>query len=559
MPIPAHPRGLARGFLPATLAALLAAGGTAAALTAGPAVPLAPAVAAVGTNATAADARELSGVFRTVAEQVMPAVVAVEARVETPAGPDRQVRRFRGQLPEGMTPENFDPFSDPRFRRFFEDSFPGREFPRGLEDRGFRNERNQLPGPRRGSIQVKGGSGVVIDPDGLILTNNHVVEGAAEVVVRFENGDEYVTSDVLTDPDTDVALLRLDPEDLGDKKLPSVPLGDSSRTQIGDWVLAFGSPLNQQFSMTAGIVSGKNRVTGSSPETSLARRENFIQHDAAINPGNSGGPLVNLDGEIVGINTAISSRGGGYDGIGFAVPSTDTKWIVDQLKENGTVNRAFLGVFMQDLDAATAEALGVPSDAGVLVADVIGGGPAEAAGVEEGDVIVRLNGDDVTDPRQLGRLVERLTIGEEVPLGVIRDGGRRTLKLKAVSLADAPQVTQRVERRRGRGGENGEVGDAVELAPFGLTLSPLNDTWRDRLGVGEDATGAVIVSVSGPARAAGLRPGQLVERLGRADLAAADDLDAAAESVDEAKPLLVLVSDPRGGNSRFVTLRPDAE
>ena len=553
MPIPAHPRGLARGFLPATLAALLAAGGTAAALTAGPAAPLAPAVAAVGTNATAADARELSGVFRAVAERVMPAVVAVEARVERPAGPDRQVRRFRGQLPEGMTPENFDPFSDPRFRQFFEESFPGREFPRGLEERGFRNERNQLPGPRRGSIQVKGGSGVVIDPAGLILTNNHVVEGAAEVVVRFENGDEYVTSDVLTDPDTDVALLRLDPEDLGDKKLPSVTLGDSSRTQIGDWVLAFGSPLEQRFSMTAGIISGKSRTTG------LAARENFLQHDAAINPGNSGGPLVNLDGEIVGINTAISSRGGGYDGIGFAVPSTDAKWIVDQLKENGTVERAFLGVFMQDLDAAAAEALGVPSDAGVLVADVIGGGPAEAAGVREGDVIVSLNGDDVTDPRQLGRLVERLTIGEEVPLGVIRDGGRRTLKLKAASLADAPKITQRVERRRGRGGENGEVGEAFELEPFGLTLSPLNDTWRDRLGVGEDATGAVIVSVSGPARAAGLRPGQLVERLGRTDLTATEDLETAAGDVDEAKPLLVLVSDPRGGNSRFVTLRPDAE
>ncbi|MEM9704207.1 MAG: trypsin-like peptidase domain-containing protein, partial [Planctomycetota bacterium] len=352
-----------------------------------------------------------------------------------------QIRRFRGQIPNGVTPEGFDPFSDPQFRRFFEENFPGRELPPGFGDRfrgeGFRNERNQIRGP----MQVKKGSGAVIDPAGLILTNNHVVEGASEVTVRFENGEQYTTDDILTDPDTDVALLRLNPDDLAGRTLPSLPLADSARTQVGDWVLAFGSPLNQQFSMTAGIVSGKSRTSG------LARRENFIQHDAAINPGSSGGPLVNLDGEIVGVNTAISSRGGGYDGIGFAVPSNDVKWITDQLEENGAVRRAFLGVFMQPLTAATAEALGVPTDAGVLVADVIEGGPAEAAGIQKGDVVVRLNGKGVTDPRQLGRLVERLPIGEAVPLEVIRNGGRRTLEFKAADLADAPQTARRIERR----------------------------------------------------------------------------------------------------------------
>ena len=533
-----------RGLLPATLAAALAAGGTVAALSAGPTAPL-PEPAPVGTNATAADARELSGVFRTVAENVMPAVVAVEARVERPA-PDRQVRRFRGQIPRGTNPQGFDPFSDPQFRRFFEEAFPGRELPNG-----FRNQRNQLRGPS----QVKAGSGVVIDPSGLILTNNHVVEGAAEVTVSFENGDEYTTSDILTDPDTDVALLRIDPKDLGDRTLPSVPLADSARTQVGDWVLAFGSPLNQQFSMTAGIVSGKSRTTG------LAARENFIQHDAAINPGNSGGPLVNLDGEIVGINTAISSRGGGYDGIGFAVPSSDAKWIVDQLEKNGSVTRAFLGVYMQPLDGAAADALGVPSDAGVLVADVIEGGPAAAAGVEEGDVIVSLDGRNVTDPRQLGRVVERLEIGKEVPLAVIRDGGRRTLKFKASNLSEAPQVARRAERRerRGNGDGDGEVGETLELNSYGLTLAPLNDTWRERLNLGDEAVGAVIVEVEGPAAAAGLRPGQLVERIGRTEVASADDLESALAAVDADKPLLVLVSDPSGGNSSFRTLRPDAE
>ena len=528
MPIPTSLRGKsARGLLPAALAGLLAAGGTAAALTAGPAAPPIAPLAAVGTNATAADARELSGVFRTVAERVMPAVVAVEARVERPAASSPQIRRFRGRLPEGFDRDGIDPFDDPQFRRFFEDAFPGRELPQGF-DRGFRNERNQLRRPGAGSMRVKSGSGAVIDPAGLILTNNHVVEGAAEVTVRFENGDEFTTDDILTDPDTDVALLRLDPDDLDGKTLPSVPLADSARTQIGDWVLAFGSPLNQQFSMTAGIVSGKSRTSG------LAARENFIQHDAAINPGSSGGPLVNLDGEIVGVNTAISSRGGGYDGIGFAVPSSDAKWVVDQLEKNGSVTRAFLGVYMQPLDAATAEALGVPSDAGVLVADVIADSPAAAAGVEEGDVIVSLNGQDVTDPRQLSRLVERLEIGGTAPLGVIRDGGRRTLELTAASLKDAPQVARRPGRRSPLGGD-GEVGEVFKLEAFGLALAPLSDDWRERLNLDETATGAVIVAVDGPARDAGLRPGQLVERLGRDDIATEDDLKAAVEAVDAEK------------------------
>ncbi|MEM9702901.1 MAG: trypsin-like peptidase domain-containing protein, partial [Planctomycetota bacterium] len=200
-----------RGLLTATLAALLAAGGTAAMLTAGPAAAV-PDPAPVGTMATAADARQLSGVFRTVAAESMPAVVAVEARVEARRNDgNAQIRRFRGQLPNGVNPEDFDPFSDPQFRRFFEESFPGRELPPGFGDRfrgdGFRNERNQIRGP----LQVKKGSGAVIDPAGLILTNNHVVEGASEVTVRFENGEQYTTDDILTDPDTDVALLRLNP------------------------------------------------------------------------------------------------------------------------------------------------------------------------------------------------------------------------------------------------------------------------------------------------------------------------------------------------------------
>ena len=544
MPSPKH----TRGFLPALAAAALAAGGTAAVYNAAPAGPNVPAVLApVGTMATAADARDLSGVFRTVAERVMPAVVAVEARVDAPVM--NQNRQFRGRLPEGVDPEQFDPFNDPRFRRFFEQNFPGQELP---ESNGFRFERNQMQ-RRRGPVRVKSGSGVVIDPAGLILTNNHVVSGASEVTVQFENGEEYTTDDILTDADTDVAVLRLNPDDLNGKTLPSVPLGDSARTQIGDWVLAFGSPLEQRFSMTAGIVSGKSRTTG------LAARENFLQHDAAMNPGNSGGPLVNLDGEIVGLNTAISSRGGGYDGIGFAVPSNDAKWVAEQLERDGRVTRAFLGVFMKELDPATAEALGVPTDAGVLVADVIDGSPAAKAGVKSGDVVTTLDGEAVTDSRQLSRLVERLEIGETVPLAVLRDGGRRTLDLVAGDLSDAPADRVTARQARPGSGRGGTLNGSVELTDFGLTLTPLTDDWRDRLGVADGVSGAVITGVGGAARAAGLRPGLIVTRIGRTELTDADELTDAAENVAADSPLLLFVYDARTDRRDLVTIEPAGE
>ena len=411
---------------------------------------------------------------------------------------------------------------------------------------------------RRGPVRVKSGSGVVIDPAGLILTNNHVVSGASEVTVRFENGEEYTTSDVLTDPDTDVALLRLNPDDLDGKKLPSVPLGDSARTQIGDWVLAFGSPLNQQFSMTAGIVSGKSRTTAENGRRGLAARENFLQHDAAINPGSSGGPLVNLDGQIVGINTAISSRGGGYDGIGYAVPSDDVKWVAEQLERDGKVTRAFLGVFMKELDPATAEALGVPSDAGVLVADVIDGSPAAKAGVKSGDVVTALDGKAVTDSRQLSRLVERLEIGETVPLNVLRDGGRRTLDLVAGNLSDAPADRVTARQARPGSGRGGTLNGSVELSDFGLTLTPLTDDWRDRLGVADGVSGAVVTGVGGAARTAGLRPGLIVTRIGRTELTDADTLTDAAEDVAADSPLLLFVYDARSDRRDLVTIEPPA-
>ena len=545
-------------LLPAGLAAALAGGAAVYAVGPEPGPPpgrLAPAVApAVGTMATAVDARELSGVFRTVAERVMPAVVAVEAEV-----PARQpnVRRFRrGQSPQfqgprgemrELDPQQFqDLMRDPLFRRFFEGQ-PGfrgfDDFERDLPD-GFRNERNQFRRPGKTSQ----GSGVVIDPSGLILTNNHVVEGAETVTVRFENGESYVAEEVATDPDTDIAVLRLNPDDLaGD--LPSVELGDSDATHMGDWVLAFGSPLGQRFSMTAGIVSGTGRIAGLSP------RENYLQHDAAINPGNSGGPLVNLDGEIVGINTAITSRGGGYDGIGLAVPANDARWVADQLAETGEVSRAFLGVTMQpEIDEATAEALGLPGTDGVLVTKVEEDSPAERAGVRVGDVVVELNGEAVDSTRVLRRRVEKLTVGEDYPLVVIRDGVERSLTLSAGALDDAALARADVRPRR-RSGRLNAVG-GLEVPGFGVSLAPVDDRARGLFDLPADARGAVVIEADAAARAAGLRPGTLVTRLGSQDLTGEIDLEDAVDAAVEKTTggLLMLVGD--GADRRFVTLEP---
>ena len=546
-------RTRAGGLLPAVAVAALAAGG-AAVYAVAPAPP--PGAATVGTAATAADARELSGVFRTVAERVMPAVVNV--RAEIPARRPN-VRRFRrGTVPPGTNGE--DLMRDEFFRRFFENDprFRGFDFDQfeQLQPEGYRNEQNQrrLPG------RTNGGSGVVIDGSGLILTNNHVVDGAETVTVQFENGDEYVAAEVLTDPDADIAVLRLDPADLNGKTLPSVPLGDSSRTRIGDWVLAFGSPLGQQFSMTAGIISGTNRVA------ELSLRENYLQHDAAINSGNSGGPLVNLDGEIVGINTAISSLGGGYDGIAFAVPSNDARWVSDQLVESGEVTRAFLGVQMQpEIDAATADALGLPGDDGVLVTEVVPDSPAEAAGVETGDVIVALAGERVAGPTELRRRVEKLTVGENYPLTVIRDGAETELTLAAGDLAELAPTAAREDRPRRRTLRR-EAAEGIEVPDYGLALAPLDAAWRDRLGLGETVRGAVVTAVDGPAEAAGLTPGLVVERLGRTDLTGEIDLEAAIDDAlargdQNARDagLLLLVTDPRGEGRRFVALQPTRE
>jgi serine protease Do len=262
------------------------------------------------------------------------------------------------------------------------------------------------------------GSGVIIDPTGLVLTNSHVVAGADQVIVELSNGQEFKATDIKRDADSDVALLRLQN---APANLPIAKLGDSDRLATGDWVIAIGSPFELEATVSAGIISGKGRGI------SKIRRGKLLQTDAAINPGNSGGPLVNLDGEVVGINTAIASSSGGYQGIGFAIPINQARWVLSQLREHGEVRRSYLGVNIESLTRQRAIDMGLPAVAGVFVKSVARNGAAANAGVRPRDVIVEFAGTPVHDSRDLQNVVERKPAGTRHQIKIFRDGVPSTL------------------------------------------------------------------------------------------------------------------------------------
>ncbi|MEM8680884.1 MAG: trypsin-like peptidase domain-containing protein [Planctomycetota bacterium] len=270
------------------------------------------------------------------------------------------------------------------------------------------------------------GSGVVIHASGLILTNSHVIDGASRVLVRLADGREYLAARKLQDEMSDVAILELDEVE----ELTAAKLGDSDQLDTGDWVIAIGSPFELETTVSAGIISGKNR------SLRKIQRGKLLQTDAAINPGNSGGPLVNLEGEVIGINTAIASTSRGYQGIGFAIPSNQAKWVVRQLIEHGVVRRAYLGVNIADLTAGDAQRRGLPPMAGVLISNVKPNSPASRAGLMPDDVIVEFAGMRVRDARDLQGIVEQKAEGSSHPMKIIRDGLTSTLDVRVERLED---------------------------------------------------------------------------------------------------------------------------
>ena len=459
------------------------------------------------SQAVVAAARGAPESFADLAERISPAVVNITTStvVEGRSGP-------QGIVPEGS------PFED-----FF------REF----QDRNGQGNR-----PRRSSAL---GSGFVISEDGFIVTNNHVIDGADEVTIEFFSGNELPATVVGTDPNTDIALLKVE----ADEALPFVSFGDSDLARVGDWVMAMGNPLGQGFSVSAGIVSARNRALSGT-------YDDYIQTDAAINRGNSGGPLFNMDGEVVGVNTAILSPNGGSIGIGFSMASNVVTRVVDQLKEYGETRRGWLGVRIQDVTDDVAEAMGLEATAGALVTDVPEG-PAMEAGIKQGDVIVSFDGRSVEDTRGLVRQVGNTEVGKSVRVVVIRDGVSETLKITLGRREEAEGAVPAAQ-----------PGDVTPEEPsksegLGLTLQVLSDDLKAQLDLGPNSEGLVVTDVDETSQAyeKGLRAGDLITEAGQRKVVSIGDFEDRITEAREAgrKSLLLLVR--RGGDPRFVALGLD--
>ncbi|MEM9577013.1 MAG: Do family serine endopeptidase [Pseudomonadota bacterium] len=436
-----------------------------------------------------------------LAEKISPSVVNITTSTT--------VSRRTG--PQGIVPEG-SPFED-----FFRDRNNG---PEGS--------------PRRSSAL---GSGFVISEDGYVVTNNHVIDGADEILIEFFNGEELSAEVVGTDPNTDIALLKVET----DEPLPFVPFGDSDEARVGDWVIAMGNPLGQGFSVSAGIVSARNRELS-------GRYDDYIQTDAAINRGNSGGPLFNMEGEVIGVNTAILSPTGGSIGLGFSMASNVVTRVVDQLQEFGETRRGWLGVQIQDVSDDMAEAMGLASTDGAAVNGVLDG-PAMEAGIEIGDVIITFDGKDVEDTRDLVRQVGNTPVGEAVRVVVRRGEETKTLLVTLGRREEAEGAVPAVA-------QGPDADEPVTTEMLGMTLSVLNDELRSDLGLDEKTLGLVVTEVDDASEAfeKGLRAGDVITEAGQQKIDSISDLEARVDAAREAgrKSLLLLVR--RAGDPRFVAL-----
>ena len=400
------------------------------------------------------------------------------------------------------------------------------------------NNRPQGEGSPRSRRSSALGSGFVISEDGYVVTNNHVIEGADEILIEFFSGEELPAKVIGTDPKTDIALLKVET----DQPLPFVPFGNSDESRVGDWVIAMGNPLGQGFSVSAGIVSARNRALSGT-------YDDYIQTDAAINRGNSGGPLFNMDGEVIGVNTAILSPNGGSIGIGFSMASNVVIRVVDQLREFGETRRGWLGVRIQDLTDDLAEGFGLDSTKGALV-NSVQEGPAKEGGMLDGDIIVSFDGKPVADTRGLVRTVANSPVGESVRVIVLREGKSITLKVTLGRREDAEKAVQT------SAAEPEEAPSPVTKDVLGLTLSVLTDELREQLSLDADQEGLVVTDVDDTAEAfeKGLRVGDVITEAGQEKITSIEDLDTRLAEVKDAgrKSLLLLVR--RAGDPRFVAL-----
>jgi serine protease Do len=452
--------------------------------------------------------------YRDVVKKVLPAVVSIDSKAKV----------IKTRTPrKSPTPDDGVP---DEFRKFFQTPDDG-----------------DSPSPRGGF-----GSGFLVDPKGVILTNNHVVDGAEQVTVVLRDGRKFVSKDIKTDPKTDLAIVRIQAK----APLPYLELGDSSMMEIGDRVLAIGAPFGLTGTVTSGIISAKGR------SLHMNMYEDFLQTDAAINPGNSGGPLVNLEGKVIGINAAIKSRSGGFQGIGLAVSSNIAKSIMEQLHKDGTVHRGYLGVQIKDIvDPEIASRLGLKEgESGVLITRVFEKAPGAKAGLKEGDVLQSLGGKAIKDGHELQLVVAGLPLNKPVKVEVIRDGKAMTLE---VTIEEQPRDFGAARVRPPRGGDEEEEPKGMSIDKIGVEASDLTPQLADTLGYPEGTKGVVIIKVQrdSVAAEAGLRPGVVVRKVDRKAVASAEAFKSAVGSASLDRGVLLQVETPAGGTS-FVLLKSGA-
>ena len=442
--------------------------------------------------------KETGRAFATVASEVSPAVVFIKVEAKS------------ALLAHGHPWGGQPGIDEDMLRRFFGDKLPKFDLPRP-----------DSPQPRMGT-----GSGFIVSPDGYIVTNHHVVKDADRITIHLADDREFDAELVGSDSHTDVALLRIDAEDL-----PVIPLGDSDKLNVGEWVLAIGNPFGLSDTVTSGIVSAKGRST-----VGIADFENFIQTDAAINPGNSGGPLVNLDGEVVGINTAIISHGGGNMGIGFAIPTNMAKQIINQLIENGSVTRAHLGVLIQELTADLAGNFGLVDSHGVLIGDVTEDSAAAKAGLKPGDIIVGMNGDKVNEVGHFRNRIAMLSPGTKVTMKVWRDKAWEEIDVTLGQRQEELQIAPSAKT----GGSK-----------LGITVQPLTKPLQEKFGY-QEGSGVIVSEVqpNSPAARAGIKLGSLILAANHQPIEDVDDLRTAVNEAEDS--VLLLVKD--GEYSRFVVI-----
>jgi serine protease Do len=450
-------------------------------------------------------AKELSKAFSDAAKAAMPAVVSIKVEKSVEVSPT-----MGSGNPFGLN-DPFNQFDDDFLRRFFGGRMPQRQSPQKYVERGQ-------------------GSGFIISEDGYILTNNHVVGNVDKMTVELKDGRKFTDAKLIgTDPDSEVALIKIE----GDH-FPVLPLGDSDKIDVGDWVIAIGNPFGLNETVTVGVVSAVGRSN-----MHIAAYEDFIQTDAAINPGNSGGPLINLDGKVIGINTAIVSQSGGYMGIGFAIPTNMAKAIADQLKSGGRVSRGYLGILGQDVTPDMAELMGLKDSGGVLIADVPKDGPADKAGLKSRDVIVELNGKKIQSYDTFRNEIAVMRPGNSVRLTLLRNGERIE---RTITLGERPENVAQAQKSSEQPEQS-----------LGLQVQDLTKQLADQLGY-EPGEGVVVTAVQpgGPASDQGIQRGDLILSVNNRTVNSAREFTRAIGEAKKSGKVLLLVK--RGDLSQFVVV-----